>query len=424
MKNYKGIYYNESKDCKYFEGGAHFRYKDLFQVLLIMGGHLYSGNERENEKEKTREKEIESHQNKFKNDIFNLEKLIHKEQKTRTRNVAQFNYNNNPNTMNSFNIPVTFKSYNSLNKDKIKQSKNSDFGEYFGKGNNSNNRINNYLTSKKNYNKNINNGFVFNNEFLYKQGRYLSNNINLTNNYLDNNDKKDSINININNNYLSYLNNRNESKLSNDKRITKNILNKKINAQNGYLSNINIYNICSKLNKNNNNISSCDKNSSANNNVKKYVLKSSSNNNLKNKSMNLIKTDTMNKTKSSALIKNYKLFNGNYIKTIINNNSNNRKKIDNCFSFIGFGVDNKTKQNNNNFITQTTYGENIALRKYIKKKINQMCTFKTNNNTNFNKNIEHIKKGISRNLDGPKRIYSGGLKFGTVNDFLNKKHEI
>lgn len=30
---FKGIYYNESKEQMYFEGGAHFRYKDLFHIL-------------------------------------------------------------------------------------------------------------------------------------------------------------------------------------------------------------------------------------------------------------------------------------------------------------------------------------------------------------------------------------------------------
>jgi hypothetical protein len=33
MSDYKGIYYNDKKDPRYFEGGAHFRYRDLFSVL-------------------------------------------------------------------------------------------------------------------------------------------------------------------------------------------------------------------------------------------------------------------------------------------------------------------------------------------------------------------------------------------------------
>ena len=34
MRDYKGLYYNESKERKFFEGGAHFRYKDLFKMVL------------------------------------------------------------------------------------------------------------------------------------------------------------------------------------------------------------------------------------------------------------------------------------------------------------------------------------------------------------------------------------------------------
>ena len=33
MSDYKGIYYNDKKTPQYFEGGAHFRYKDLYFIL-------------------------------------------------------------------------------------------------------------------------------------------------------------------------------------------------------------------------------------------------------------------------------------------------------------------------------------------------------------------------------------------------------
>ena len=36
MDNYKGIYYNTKNECKSFEGGAHFRYKDLIQALKAL----------------------------------------------------------------------------------------------------------------------------------------------------------------------------------------------------------------------------------------------------------------------------------------------------------------------------------------------------------------------------------------------------
>ena len=36
MEDYKGIYYNnnDDDDQNFFEGGAHFRYKDLYEILL------------------------------------------------------------------------------------------------------------------------------------------------------------------------------------------------------------------------------------------------------------------------------------------------------------------------------------------------------------------------------------------------------
>ena len=443
MNNYKGIYYNDSKDCKFFEGGAHFRYKDLFYVLLKIGGYLHNEKEKEREKEKEKketkiekeikkekEKESELNQNKFE---INLEDLFHKEQKPKTRNVAQLNYNNNPNTMNSFNIPVAFKSYNSLNKNKIKQSRNAKIGEYFAIDNNSSSNINNYSTSKKNNNKTTNNGFNTNNNDINKQhGRILSNNINLNNNCFDNNEKNNSINININinNNYLNYLNNRNKSELNNNKFITKNVLNKKVNVQNAYIKNININKMCSNFKKKHNYVLSYDKNSDVNNNVNNYILKPNNNTNSKNKSMNFVKTDVMNYTKSPGLKTSIKLFNGKYIKTTINkNNIKEKQKLNNCFSLICLGMGNKIKQNNNNNLSiKKNYGENIVLKKYIKKKINQMCFFKNNTKNNININLDgnkgYIKKVASRNLDGVKRIYSNGLKSGTVVDFLYKKHEI
>ena len=41
MDNYKGIYYKETKEQKYYEGGAHFQYKVLYNILLDLGGVIY-----------------------------------------------------------------------------------------------------------------------------------------------------------------------------------------------------------------------------------------------------------------------------------------------------------------------------------------------------------------------------------------------
>ena len=33
MEEYKGIYYNDNTEQQFYEGGAHFRYTDLYQIL-------------------------------------------------------------------------------------------------------------------------------------------------------------------------------------------------------------------------------------------------------------------------------------------------------------------------------------------------------------------------------------------------------
>ena len=38
MEEYKGIYFNEKKEQKFYEGGAHFKYRDLVRMLESIGG--------------------------------------------------------------------------------------------------------------------------------------------------------------------------------------------------------------------------------------------------------------------------------------------------------------------------------------------------------------------------------------------------
>ena len=33
MNEYKGIYYNDNTKQQYYEGGAHFKYNDLYKIL-------------------------------------------------------------------------------------------------------------------------------------------------------------------------------------------------------------------------------------------------------------------------------------------------------------------------------------------------------------------------------------------------------
>ncbi|MCQ2821584.1 MAG: hypothetical protein MJ252_30365 [archaeon] len=36
MNEYKGIYYGNNKEQKFYEAGAHFKYSDLYNVLLYL----------------------------------------------------------------------------------------------------------------------------------------------------------------------------------------------------------------------------------------------------------------------------------------------------------------------------------------------------------------------------------------------------
>ena len=42
MEEYKGIYYNDDKEQQYYEGGAHFKYKELYKILEELSKKLNS----------------------------------------------------------------------------------------------------------------------------------------------------------------------------------------------------------------------------------------------------------------------------------------------------------------------------------------------------------------------------------------------
>ena len=89
MEEYKGIYYGEKKEQRFFEGGAHFRYKDLYKILIILGGEIQEKNRRN-----SNSKDLISKSN-F-SDKLNI-------QKGQSRNLNKLNYVNNPNTKVSNN---------------------------------------------------------------------------------------------------------------------------------------------------------------------------------------------------------------------------------------------------------------------------------------------------------------------------------
>ena len=106
MDNYKGLYYKESKEQKYYEGGAHFSYEELYEILL------YIKEEQDKTQLLTEQKKDNSQIQNNKNSIlmgglnsnaylYDLTKKKNNngnKNKNRTRNIASNFYYNNPNT--------------------------------------------------------------------------------------------------------------------------------------------------------------------------------------------------------------------------------------------------------------------------------------------------------------------------------------
>ena len=126
MEEYKGIYYGDESERKFFEGGAHFKYNKLYKILEKLA-------KERNSKEKENEKELFVHK---KNKLSNsLNQRIGKDKKTRniisyldknkiSFNTTSINQNNNRNDSFNFN---QFQTYLSINKNKTKNKIKKDF---------------------------------------------------------------------------------------------------------------------------------------------------------------------------------------------------------------------------------------------------------------------------------------------------------
>lgn len=45
MNDYKGIYYNNSNEQQFYEGGAHFKYSELYKRLLTLANREHPNND-------------------------------------------------------------------------------------------------------------------------------------------------------------------------------------------------------------------------------------------------------------------------------------------------------------------------------------------------------------------------------------------
>ena len=450
MDNYKGIYYNESKEQKYFEGGAHFRYKDLFKTLMDLGGIMpednYNNTSKNNEINKNNDK------------ILSLSNLLQKNQEKKinqkTRNINQFNYVNNPNTRITFNK-------NSINKTKYLVKKNSFI-------NHSRNVDNNHFFDETNKNYTNVNTFSFNNNkksFLKNnmtQNLILEKGINLENEEKNNNLSGNKKYIHLKNLKNEHNRNRSDAYIKNIKNISQDIKEIKKYNKNNVNQNIRIKNnkiLIPKYNLNKNNCNNNSKFSNINNifnkcinlllNVKKssynvsygknknYYLKDKINTGFINKNnYNKYISQSRNKIKQN-IIRNKRNF-GN--KNDINNNG---KFINDILRFTQNRISNKLKNSSSEFnvnqnMTKTMnnkrsfQGNNLSAKKeislssnndlfkqkYTKKNINQIKIYNQINNLGKNSH-----KNLSRNVNNMKSLYNAqSIKFITsseIND-INK----
>ena len=389
MDNYKGIYYKETKEQKYYEGGAHFPYKVLYTILLNLGGTIYSD-------------EYTNNCNKYFPDYLSLKK--HNEKKIikyKTRNIEQnkcINMNN-PNTLvkhSSQNILVNRekrkKNYMSRNNYKILYNDNNtdinkrNFAPSININQTKKNIIDNHLlkillnkkdkekhNEEKNNeenNNNSNNRYSFINFYKnihYRNKSEFSTNIDINKkiNKIEKNDE------NSKNDFRAYIKNKINliKNYKNDRHSLENKgKNKDLNTEKQTVNN---NNQCIPVQKENSKLKPC----------LSYLL------NISKKSRNINNNIMDSENNKNDLNTNYQK------KPIINNFF---KTSDNDISYnIGCTFNrNKGKYfsnytiNNNKEINEKQKRDNLIFQKYKKKKINQICCFNINNaKSNSGRNI-------------------------------------
>ena len=411
MENYKGIYYKDTKEQKFYEGGAHFKYKSLFNILLSLGGLLPDENYNYN----ISTNNIKNINKPMKDLNSLLIKVEGKQSKFKTRNIAQFNYVNNPNTQikqNSQNKhlhkknTLSLKDYNSKNNNNyyFLNKKNSYYkraitsisiNDDFYKNNINNNLIQILFNKKRFPQKNEEKtSDMFNSEkypnfncskFIHNRNRsdVIENNNKAFNNKINVINQYDSVNKSSNKNINKSPINKNNINLSN------NIYSLEINGQdnNNTTSNNNKEEITNKNNINNlvygkNKIALLKENSKINNHLSFYSNKMKKSRNIINKNIIGYNTNENNKINNDYNYKKKSINNNYFLNTYENNKKTDNDNLENKT------VNNITSYNNNIFNAINiknkekilkSNGNNLIIQKYTRKKINQMCVFNQNN---------------------------------------------
>ena len=250
MLNYKGIFYKEEKEKKYYEGGAHFKYSDLVRILLALKKEENKSSESKESKMSNDSKlNLISSSNKIEN-IKNEDE----NEKEKKINSNLLTINNNP-TKNNIKIINTHKyvlnTEKNIDKEKAKKKRLMELLNYnlkisnFKKNTTKEKKVlsvnNNNNSIEQNYRRKSLKTFG-NNDYFYDTNNYL--NININNKRIENNNLPL-----IQSSYYNNLSNKNMFNSKNDvndiknniinlKHISKFTLNKtKISKDNAFLKN-------------------------------------------------------------------------------------------------------------------------------------------------------------------------------------------
>ena len=393
MDNYRGIYFNNPKDQKYYEGGAHFKYKDLYKKLL----DLFNKKNNINFPQKYYNLNLSPRKNKnFGKNENNSIKIIKKEKsstnsKKKTRNKKNYSKlsdsdSNDNNDYKEINLNILDKSkedntfYNDSKKLKYETSRLSYYNKMFQKIHH--NSINkNYQFTNRKKTKNI----------------YLVNKIkeNQISKNINNNKVKKSINTHIKKNksnknriksiynycYLKYENN-----------YTKKIPKLKTNKEkNKYIFDLgkysyNIYDNIYLKNKIQNNLKQLKYNSLAKeNNFKKHSI----NNTSKNKDLSINKS-------IRSIDKNY------------NKHKNNNTKRLQCHID---SVDYASIYQGLNSIKTPTYKIKNGIFKNNTSKISNESIYNIKAIINKKKNYENLLNQVNKNKTSYAKIKKNQLSF-------------
>jgi hypothetical protein len=242
MEEYKGIYYGDESERKYFEGGAHFKYIKLYRIL-----------EKIARERNLKERENEFYVHKRNNMSNSLNKKPMKDKKTRnimsyldsnkiSYNTISINQNNNKNDSFNNNHHQTYIS--SLNKNNLKNQIKSNFSLTNPKKNIPSRNKDSFFIFKGRPNTILKGDlhkilFMRKNHLISSSMEQKEKNKNKYNMPQNNKrslpDLKPDLNININNKISNYFNKKNSTKIN---KSNNNIKNNNISTVNGIQTNL------------------------------------------------------------------------------------------------------------------------------------------------------------------------------------------